>query len=78
MDPWSCSARAPRGIGFDRGRRDDHPFTDYTSDYRILPSDKRHEIIMGATSARAVESEARRLAEILKSDEVDTVLLCPV
>lgn len=104
-------------------RRDDRPFTDYASDYRILPIEKRDEIIqdhlnashdrsgylqdlntifpldrlnematnneigsvagyhysfMGATRVESLEPEARKLANILKSDQVDTVLLCPV
>lgn len=37
-----------------------------------------HYSFMGATSAIAAESNARRLARILLDDEVDTVLLCPV
>ena len=37
-----------------------------------------HYSFMGATSGEAVEAAARRLANILKADAVDTVLLCPV
>ena len=104
-------------------RRNDRPFDISAVDYRILPMDKRSEIIqdhtnashdrtgylqdlntifplerleemaasgeigsvanyhysfMGATKAEALEQEVRKLAGILKADEVDTVVLCPV
>jgi len=104
-------------------RRDDRPFDIGAIDYRILPMEKRDEIIqdhtnashdrtgylqdlntifpldrldemaasneigsaadyhysfMGATQAQALEPDVRRLAGLLKADEVDTVVLCPV
>ena len=33
---------------------------------------------MGATDPRNMEEEARRLAEILKADNVDSIVLIPV
>lgn len=104
-------------------RSDDRPFSVSATDYRILPLDKRDEIIqdhtnashdrtgylqdmntifpldrldemaasneigsvadyhysfMGATQAEALEPEVRSLAGVLKADQVDTVVLCPV
>jgi D-proline reductase (dithiol) PrdB len=37
-----------------------------------------HYSFMGATKATALETEARRLAGILKADNVDAVVFCPV
>lgn len=38
----------------------------------------RHYSFMGATPPTAMEPVARDLAQVLKADAVDTVLLCPV
>lgn len=38
----------------------------------------RHYSFMGATPPAALEPVARDLAQVLKADAVDTVLLCPV
>ena len=104
-------------------RRDDHPFSVGAIDYRIVPMDKRDEIIqdhtnashdrtgylqdtntifpldrldemaasneigsvahyhysfMGATQAKDLEPAVRKLSGVLKADQVDTVVLCPV
>ena len=104
-------------------RRDDHPFAVDACDYRIIPVDKRNEVVqdhvsamhdrtgymedlntilpldrledlaqageigsvadyhysfMGATDPTLMRPAVKRLASVLKGDQVNALVLCPV
>lgn len=55
-----------------------HLLADLAGDGVIGSVAANHYSFMGATDPRNMEEEARRLAEILKADNVDSIVLIPV